>query len=175
MVGYFAYQELTVVTDSFSVQVHIPAKRSDVFQLLLDPEVFKYQPLCVSVTDIIRSREEDGRKTSLFTYTEKVPLLPYFNISMTVSCQVNSTVIEENAVIRNRMDVWSGLLQVTEHWHVTDSKNGNGDETLLEDHWEFTTPRLFSRFIKKDAPPVHSTMMENIRQHFIEHRKRVMT
>lgn len=85
---------------------------------------------------------------------------------------MNSTVIEENAVIRNRMDVWGGLLQVTEHWYVTDSKNGSGDETLLEDHWEFTTPRLFSGFIKEGAGAAHTTMMQNIRQHFIEHRER---
>ena len=45
--AYFAYQELTVVTDSISVQVHLPAKRSDVFRLLLDPEFVprKFQPL----------------------------------------------------------------------------------------------------------------------------------
>ena len=45
--GYFAYQELTFVTDSISVQEHIPAKRSDVFRLLLDPEFVprKFQPL----------------------------------------------------------------------------------------------------------------------------------
>ena len=47
VLGYFAYQELTVVTDSISVQMNIPARRADVFRLLLDPEFvpLKFQPL----------------------------------------------------------------------------------------------------------------------------------
>ncbi|XP_078362886.1 uncharacterized protein LOC144647018 [Oculina patagonica] len=168
--GYFAYQELTVVTDSISVKMHIPAKRSDVFRLLINPEFvpLKYQPLCVSVSNVTKSQEQDGPKTFQFIMKERVVLIGFFNISKMVAFLVNVTVIEENAIIRNRLNVMGGIVQVTQHWYMTDSKNNNGDETLLEDHFEFTTARLLSRFTKKEASAAHATMMKNIRQHFID-------
>lgn len=39
-IAFLTYQELTVVTDSYSMKILIPAKRSDVFRVLLDPKLF---------------------------------------------------------------------------------------------------------------------------------------
>lgn len=46
VLGYLAYQELTFVTTEFSLKMLIPAKRSEVFQLLDNPEFYlKVHPL----------------------------------------------------------------------------------------------------------------------------------
>jgi len=47
VLAYLTYQELTVVTDSYSMQIQIPAKRFGVFRVLVDPELFplKIHPL----------------------------------------------------------------------------------------------------------------------------------
>lgn len=100
--------------------------------------------------------------------TERVLLLEFLNISKTISFPVNTTVIEENAVIRTRLALMGGIFIVTQHWYMSDSTNGSRDETLLEDHFEFTTARILSRFVKTVASGAHNTMLKNIRQHFME-------
>lgn len=46
VLGYFAIQEFTVVTESFLIQKLIPAKRKDVFDLLINPDyILKFHPL----------------------------------------------------------------------------------------------------------------------------------
>ena len=47
VLSYLAYQELTFVTVEFSLKMDIPAKRSELFELLLDnPEFYlKVHPL----------------------------------------------------------------------------------------------------------------------------------
>lgn len=43
---YYSYQELTVVTEIFAVKKFIPAKRTDVFDLLLNlQKLWKFHPL----------------------------------------------------------------------------------------------------------------------------------
>ena len=121
----------------------------------------------VGTNNVTRS-EQDGLKTIQYIMKERVVLIGFFNISKTITFQVNVTVMEENAVIRNRMDVMGKTFQVTQHWYLTDSKKGNKDETLLKDHFEFTTVRLLSRFAKKEASAAHNTMLKSIRQHFID-------
>ena len=46
-IAYLTYQELTVITDSYSLEIVVPAKRSDVFRLLLDPKfvLLKFHPM----------------------------------------------------------------------------------------------------------------------------------
>lgn len=88
-----------------------------------------------------------------------------------ITFQVNVTVIEENVVFQNKIHLIGGILQIRQHWYVADSKNGNGDETLLEDHFEFTTARVLSRVVMRLSPPAHKDMLENIRQHFVETSK----
>ena len=47
VLSYFAYRELQVHTFSYTVNVHIPAKRSDVYHMVFDnPEIgLKIHPL----------------------------------------------------------------------------------------------------------------------------------
>lgn len=85
-----------------------------------------------------------------------------------ITFQVNLTVIEENAIIQNRVSLMSGILQLKQHWYVVDFKNGSGDETLLEHHFEFTTARVLSRVVKRRSPHAHSNMLENIRKYFVD-------
>ena len=82
--------------------------------------------------------------------------------------QVNLTVIEENVIIQNRVNLMGGVLQLKQHWNVADSKNGRGDETLLKHHFEFTTIRILSRVVKRKAHLAHNNMLKNIRQYFVE-------
>lgn len=107
VLAYFTYQELTVVTDNFSIQIQIPAKRSDVFRVLLDPELspLKTHPWCVRVSNITSSPEQDGSKTLQYINDERVPLLPLLNFSQVITFQVNMTVIEENAIVQNRVNI----------------------------------------------------------------------
>ena len=88
-----------------------------------------------------------------------------------IAFQVNLTVIEENVIIQNKASLMSGILQLKQHWYVADSKNGSGDETLLEHHFEFTTARVLSRVVKRRSPHAHNNMLENIRQHFVDTSK----
>ena len=85
-----------------------------------------------------------------------------------ITFQVNLTVIEENAVIQNRVNLMGGILQLKQLWHVADSKNGSGDETLLKHHYEFTTVRILSRFVKRKSVLAHNDMLKNVRQYFVE-------
>ena len=80
------------------------------------------------------------------------------------------TVIEENAIIQNRVNFMGGILQIRQRWYlyVADSKNGSGDETLLKDHFEFTTVCILSRVVKRMSPPPHNNTLKNIRQYFEE-------
>ncbi|KAJ7386952.1 hypothetical protein OS493_003910 [Desmophyllum pertusum] len=175
ILGYFAYQELTVVTDSISLQTVIPAKRSDVFRVLLNPEFvpLKFQPLCVSISNITTSQEQDGPKTFQFIMQERISFLGFHQISKVITFQVNVTVIQENAEIHNSMNPVGGIIQVRHTWKMTDSKsNGGEDETLLEDHFEFTTRCLLARFVKRTALGVHTDMLKSIRKHFIETSKK---
>lgn len=140
---------------------------------MLIRQVIKINPISsfhfsVSVSNITNSLEQHGSKAFQFTVQERIPVLPLFNISKTVTFQVNVTVIEENAVIQNRLNLMGGILQIRQHWYVADSKNGSGDETLLEHHFEFTTARLLSRVVKRRATHAHNTMLKNIKQHFVE-------
>lgn len=88
-----------------------------------------------------------------------------------IAFQVNLTVIEENAIIQNRVSLMSGTLQLKQHWYVADSKNGSRDETSLEHHFEFTTARVLSRVVKRRSPYAHNNMLKNIRQHFVDTSK----
>jgi len=170
VLAYLTYQELTVVTDSYSMQIEIPAKRSDVFRVLADPELFplKIHPLCVGVSNITRSPEQEGSKALQFINHDRIPLLPLLNISLKITFQVNLTVIEENAIIQNKANLIGGILQLKQHWYVADSKNGSGDETLLKHHFEFTTARILSRFMKRMSLVGHNNMLKSIRQYFVE-------
>ena len=78
------------------------------------------------------------------------------------------TVIEENAIIQNRVNLMGGTLQVRQRWYMylADSKIGSGDETLLKDHFEFTTVRILSRVVKRMSPLPHNYMLKNIRKYF---------
>lgn len=134
--------------------------------LKMNPFFFYFS---VGVSNITSSPEQDGSKALQFINHERIPLLPLLNISQVITFQVNMTVIEENAVIQNRVNnIMAGILQVRQHWYLADSKTGSGDETLLKDHFEFTTVRILSRVVKRMSLLPHNNTLTNIRQYFEE-------
>ena len=127
---------------------------------------FSYFHFSVSFSNITRSQEQDGPETVQFIMQEKIS-------SLLITFQVNVTVIQENAEIHNRINPMGGIIQIRQTWKMTDSEsNGSEDETLLEDHVEFTTRCLLARFAKWTALGAHTNMLEHIRQHFIETSKK---
>lgn len=135
-------------------------------RLVLKMNPFFY--FSVRVSNITSSPEQDGSKTLQYINDERVPLLPLLNISQVITFQVNMTVIEENAIVQNRVNIMGWILQVRQRWYLADSKNGSGDETLLKDHFEFTTVRILSRVVKRMSPLPHNHTLKNIKKYFEE-------
>ena len=143
---------------------------SMLIRLVLKMNPFSFFYFSAGVSNINRSPEQNGSKVLQYIIDERIPLLPLLNISQLITFQVNMTVIEENAIIQNRVNFMGGILQIKQHWYlyVANSKNGSGDETLLKDHFEFTTVRILSRVVKRISPPPHNNMLKNIRKYFEE-------
>lgn len=76
-------------------------------RLVLKMNPFFY--FSVRVSNITSSPEQDGSKTLQYINDERVPLLPLLNISQVITFQVNMTVIEENAIVQNRVNIMGGI------------------------------------------------------------------
>lgn len=174
ILGYFAIQEFTVVTESFLIQKLIPAKRKDVFDLLINPDyILKFHPLCVGITNVTTSHRRDGMKTVQFVVTEKTAIsLAFFEINQNITFPVNETVIEENAIIENRALLMGGYFTLKQRWKMADYTSGSGDKiSSLEDHFQVTSFRILLRYSMKVAFGAHNTITENIIQHFLKESK----
>ena len=97
-------------------------------------------------------------------YQEAVVLFGLYN--KTIRFQITAEGLEENSVIQNTANV-TGYFQINQRWLLLDSKDGNEDGTLLENHFKFTTLLFLARFSKVTAQAAHTDLLEKINEHFI--------
>ena len=58
-----------------------------------------------------------------------------------------------------------GLLQTKQTWRMSDSENGSEDETVLEDHAEYTAPLVLAMLVKRKASAAHVVRNKDIRHY----------
>ncbi|KAM7432725.1 hypothetical protein ABFA07_016903 [Porites harrisoni] len=165
VVGYFTYRELQVSTLGLVKKIHIPAKRSDVFQKLFDdPEFYvKIHPLCTGVSNIVRFKDNEGRRVVQFDIHEKAVLFGFYDTG-NITCQVTTKEKEKNTATQTTASLMNGIFQINQEFHMSDSEGG----TLLEDHASYTAPRILARIVLSEAHAAHSAILENTRQEFME-------
>jgi len=167
--SYFVYRELQFDTRGFTINIHIPAKRADVFRKLFDEFAEftkKIHPSCTDVTNIIRS-QENGQRIVQFEIHQKLVIFGLFERS--VSFHVTVKEIEENTTTQLTANPTGGMLQgmlhVNQGFRVTDAEDGG---SLLEDHAEYTAPRILAIFARSVAHDEHTKITQNIKKHFLE-------
>ncbi|CAH3174179.1 unnamed protein product [Porites evermanni] len=164
--GYFTYKELQVNTLSLTKKIHIPAKRSDVFQKMFDdPEFYlKIHPLCTGVSNIVRFKDNEGRRVVQFDIHEKAVLLGFYDTgNITFQITTNASK-EKNTATQTTASLMNGMLQINQEFHMSDSDG----RTLLEDHASYTAPRILARIALSEAHSAHSAILENTRQQFMK-------
>jgi len=163
--SYVVYRELQIDTRGFTINIHIPAKRADVFRKLFDEPEFakKIHPLCTDVTNIITSQDENGQRIVQFEIHQKLVIFGFFERSG--SFHVTVKEIEENTATQLTASPMGGMLHINQGFRVTDAKDGG---TLLEDHAEYTAPRILTRFIRSVAHDAHTKITQNIKNYFLE-------
>ena len=77
--------------------------------------------------------------------------------------------IEENTTTQLTANPTGGMLQgmlhVNQGFRVTDAEDGG---SLLEDHAEYTAPRILARFVKSIGYDEHTKITQNFKTYFLE-------
>ena len=120
--------------------------------------------LCFStdVTNIIRS-QENGQRIVQFEIHQKLVIFGFFERSG--SFHVTVKEIEENTATQLTASPMGGMLHINQGFGVTDAEDGG---SLLEDHAEYTAPRILAIFARSVAHDEHTKITQNIKKHFLE-------
>jgi len=73
--------------------------------------------------------------------------------------------IEENTATQLTANPTGGMLHINQGFGVTDDEDGG---TLLEDHAEYTAPRILARFVKSIGYDEHTKITQNFKTYFLE-------
>ena len=114
------------------------------------------------MTNVIRSQDQDGRRTVQFDMHEEGRFL-----GLTSKIQIQLTVkeIEENVATQMSGSQLKGWFQFNQGFRLTDCKEGG---TMLEDHCQYTAPRFLARYIRGVGLAQHAAITENTRIYFLE-------
>lgn len=119
----------------------------------------------VGVTNIIRSRDKDGRKTVQFDMHEEMRVL---GISSKFEIQLTVKELQENVATQMSGSLYKGWFQFNQGFRFTDAKEGG---IMLEDSCQYTAPRFFARYIRGVGLTQHTAITENTRKYFMEVEK----
>jgi len=73
--------------------------------------------------------------------------------------------IEENTATQLTANPTGGMLHINQGFGVTDAEDGG---SLLEDHAEYTAPRILARFVKSIGYDEHTKITQNFKTYFLE-------
>ena len=79
--------------------------------------------------------------------------------------QLTVKEIQENVATHMSANLMRGWFQFNQGFHLTDSKDGG---TMLEDHCQYTAPRLLARYTRGVGLAQHTAIAENTRKYFME-------
>ena len=125
------------------------------------------------VSNIVRSQDKDGRRIVDFDIQERLVLLGFYETSNS-TFHVTTKALEENVATQLTAKPLRGMVKINQGFDFSDAKKGNEDGTMLDDHAEYTAPRILARFVLREAVAAHTAITQNIRQHFMEVSQQAM-
>ena len=127
-------------------------------------EIFLIINFSTGVSNIIRFKDKDGRRTIQYDIHERAVLFGIYDTG-NITFQVTVKEIEENTATQLTASLMRGSVKISQGFRLTDSEEGG---TSLEDHAGYTARRLLARLTRREAFAAHTAINENIRLYFLE-------